>query len=82
MILSLQLTKEEKLVAENYARRHSMSLEKAFREALFERIKEECGAAAALDEAQALAAAMEDLEAGRTVDGDTAISNVRRKYGV
>ena len=24
----------------------------------------------------------EDLEAGRTVDGDTAISNVRRKYGV
>ncbi|WP_241679585.1 DUF6290 family protein, partial [Holdemania massiliensis] len=39
MILSIQLTKEEKLVAENYARRHSMSLEKAFREALFERIK-------------------------------------------
>ena len=33
-------------------------------------------------EAQALTAAIEDLEAGRTVDGDTAISNVRRKYGV
>ena len=32
--------------------------------------------------AQALTAAIEDLEAGRTVDGDTAISNVRRKYGV
>ena len=33
-------------------------------------------------EAQALTAAIEDLEAGCTVDGDTAISNVRRKYGV
>ena len=33
-------------------------------------------------EAQALAAAMEDVGAGRTVDGDAAINNVRRKYGV
>ena len=33
-------------------------------------------------EAQVLTAAIEDLEAGRTVDGDAAISNVRRKYGV
>lgn len=32
-----------------------------------------------LSEAQALAAAMKDLETGRTVDGDSAIANVRNK---
>lgn len=33
-------------------------------------------------EAKSLITAIEDLEAGRTVDGDTAIADIRRKYGV
>ena len=33
-------------------------------------------------EAKSLITAIEDLEAGRTVDGDTAIADIRGKYGV
>ena len=33
-------------------------------------------------EAKSLITAIEVLEAGRTVDGDTAIADIRRKYGV
>lgn len=33
-------------------------------------------------EAQALLEGLEDIKAGRTIDGDTAINTIRSKYGV
>ena len=33
-------------------------------------------------EAKAIMEGLEDVKAGRTVDGDSAISDVREKYGV
>ncbi len=41
MVFSISLTEEEKKLAESYARLHSMSLEDAFKGALFERIEDE-----------------------------------------
>lgn len=41
MSFSIRLTNEEKLLAESYARLHSMSLGEAFKKALFERIEDE-----------------------------------------
>ena len=33
-------------------------------------------------EAKAVIEGLEDIKAGRTVDGDAAISNIRSKYGI
>lgn len=33
-------------------------------------------------EAQVIREGLEDLEAGRTVDGEAAIDNIRKKYGI
>ena len=33
-------------------------------------------------EAKAIIEGLEDIKAGRTVDGDAAISNIRSKYGI
>lgn len=41
MTFSIQLSAEEKELAENYARLHSMSLGEAFKKALFEKIEDE-----------------------------------------
>lgn len=41
MAFSIRLTEEEKLLAESYARLHSVSLAEAFKRALFERIEDE-----------------------------------------
>ena len=41
MSLSIRLTKEEKELAESYAKLHSLSLGEAFRNALFDRIEDE-----------------------------------------
>ena len=41
MIFSIRLTEEEKSLAESYAKIHSISLEEAFKQALFERIEDE-----------------------------------------
>ena len=41
MAFSIRLTEEEKLLAESYAKLHSMSLAEAFKRALFERIEDE-----------------------------------------
>ena len=41
MAFSIRLSKEEKLLAESYAKLHSVSLAEAFRRALFERIEDE-----------------------------------------
>ena len=41
MAFSIRLTKEERLLAESYAKLHSMSLAEAFKRALFERIEDE-----------------------------------------
>ena len=38
---SIRLSKEEKLLAESYAKLHSLSLGEAFKRALFERIEDE-----------------------------------------
>lgn len=53
MSFSIRLTEEEKLLANSYAKLHSMSLSEAFKRALFERIEDEYDIAvaeAALDE--------------------------------
>lgn len=41
MSFSIRLNAEEKKLAENYAKLHSMSLGEAFKRALFERIEDE-----------------------------------------
>lgn len=41
MSLSIRLTEQEKQLADSYARLHSMSLEEAFKRALFEKIEDE-----------------------------------------
>lgn len=35
-----------------------------------------------MDEAKSILVGLEDAKSGNTVDGDTAISNIRSKYGV
>lgn len=50
MSFSIRLTPEEKLLAESYAKLHSLSLGEAFKKALFERIEDEYDITAA-DEA-------------------------------
>ena len=47
---SIRLTPEEKILAESYAKLHSLSLGEAFKKALFERIEDEYDITAA-DEA-------------------------------
>lgn len=41
MAFSIRLTNEEKLLAESYARLHSLSVGEAFKRALFEQIEDE-----------------------------------------
>ncbi|MBQ6601985.1 MAG: antitoxin [Eubacterium sp.] len=41
MAFSIRLTKEERALAESYAKLHSFSLAEAFKNALFEKIEEE-----------------------------------------
>lgn len=41
MAFSIRLTNEEKLLAESYAKLHSMSLAEAFKRALFSQIEDE-----------------------------------------
>lgn len=41
MAFSIRLTEQERRLAENYARTHSISLGEAFKQALFERIEDE-----------------------------------------
>ena len=41
MSFSIRLSKEEKLLAESYAKLHSLSLGEAFKKALFEKIEDE-----------------------------------------
>ena len=41
MAFSIRLSDEERILAENYTKRHSMTLGKAFKKALFDRIEEE-----------------------------------------
>lgn len=50
MSFSIRLTDEERMLAESYARIHSISLGEAFKKALFERIEDEFDLVAA-DEA-------------------------------
>ena len=50
MAFSIRLTEEEKLLADSYAKMHSLSLGEAFKRALFEKIEEEYDIAVA-DEA-------------------------------
>jgi len=50
MAFSIRLTEEEKLLADSYAKLHSLSLGEAFKRALFERIEDEYDIAVA-DEA-------------------------------
>ena len=49
MSFSIRLTPEEKSLAENYAKLHSLSLGEAFKKALFEQIEEEYDIAIAKD---------------------------------
>ena len=49
MAFSIRLTEEEKLLAESYAKIHSLSLGEAFKRALFEKIEEEYDIAVADD---------------------------------
>ena len=41
MAFSIRLTDQEKLIADSYARLHSLSLGEAFKQALFEKIEDE-----------------------------------------
>lgn len=41
MILSIILTEQEKNIAESYAKLHNLSLEEAFKQALFEKIEDD-----------------------------------------
>ena len=49
MSFSIRLTAEEKSLAESYAKIHSISLGEAFKQALFERIEDECDVTVAQD---------------------------------
>ena len=49
MAFSIRLTEEEKLLADSYAKIHSLSLGEAFKRALFEKIEEEYDIAVADD---------------------------------
>ena len=50
MAFSIRLTDEEKQLADSYAKLHAMSVGEAFKQALFEKIEDECDVAVA-DEA-------------------------------
>ncbi len=41
MAFSIRLTDQEKMIADSYARLHSLSLGEAFKQALFEKIEDE-----------------------------------------
>ena len=41
MAFSIRLTDQEKMIAESYAKLHSLSLGQAFKQALFEKIEDE-----------------------------------------
>ncbi len=41
MVITIRLTKEEEMLAESYAKKHSLSPEEAFKQALFECIEED-----------------------------------------
>ena len=41
MAFSIRLTEDERMLAESYARLHSISISEAFRRALFEKIEDE-----------------------------------------
>ena len=41
MTFSIKLTNEEEKLAKSYAKRHSLSLDEAFKQALFEKIEDE-----------------------------------------
>ncbi len=41
MAFSIRLTEQEKLIADSYAKLHSLSLGEAFKQALFEKIEDE-----------------------------------------
>lgn len=41
MAFSIRLTDQEKLIADSYAKMHSLSLGEAFKQALFEKIEDE-----------------------------------------
>lgn len=41
MKINIQLTQEEMILAKNYAKKHSITLEDAFKNALFEKIEDE-----------------------------------------
>ena len=41
MAFSIRLTEQEKMIANSYARLHSLSLGEAFKQALFEKIEDE-----------------------------------------
>lgn len=43
MVVTIPLTEEERSLAESYAERHNLSLEDAFKQALFEKIEDEYG---------------------------------------
>lgn len=47
MSFSIRLTPEEKSLAESYAKLHALSLGEAFKNALFEKIEDECDIAIA-----------------------------------
>ena len=49
MAFSIRLTEEEKLLADSYAKIHSLSLGEAFKRALFEKIEDEYDIAVADD---------------------------------
>lgn len=49
MSFSIRLTPEEKILAESYAKLHSLSLGEAFKKALFERIEDEYDITAAYE---------------------------------
>ena len=50
MSFSIRLTPEEKSLAESYAKLHALSLGEAFKNALFEKIEDECDIAIAEEE--------------------------------
>ena len=41
MTISIELTEEERMLAEDYSKRHSISMEEAFKTALFEEIEDD-----------------------------------------
>ena len=47
MVFSIKLTDEEEKLVKSYAKKHSLSLDEAFKQALFEKIEDEYDAAVA-----------------------------------